>query len=83
MHNIRALCYPYMAMAWRHRWRSIMLAWSICILGWGAIMLIPNKYKVSARFYVDSDAVLTPLLKGNWTGKCSREPDSTSYTARC
>ena len=64
MSNLRAICYPYVAMAWRHRWNSIIIAWSICILGWGAIMLIPNKYEVNARLYVDSDAVLTPLLKG-------------------
>ncbi len=64
MHNIHALCYPYMTMAWRHRWWSVVLAWSVSILGWGAIMMIPNKYEVSARLYVDSDAVLTPLLKG-------------------
>ena len=64
MYNIRALCYPYITMAWRQRWWSIVLAWSVCMAGWGAIMLIPNRYEVSARLYVDSDAVLTPLLKG-------------------
>ncbi len=28
------------------------------------IALLPNQYEVSARLYVDSDAVLTPLLRG-------------------
>ncbi|CAH2598820.1 conserved membrane protein of unknown function [Rhodovastum atsumiense] len=64
MSNIRALCYPYLTMAWRHRWWSVVLAWLICVLCWGAIMLIPSKYEVSARLYIDSDVVLTPLLKG-------------------
>lgn len=64
MSNFRALCYPYTTIAWRHRWWSILFAWSICIVAWAGIMLIPDTYEVSARLYVDSDALLTPLLKG-------------------
>ncbi|CAH2598852.1 conserved membrane protein of unknown function [Rhodovastum atsumiense] len=64
MLNIRALYYPYLTMAWRHRWWSVAVACLVCLIGWSAVMLIPNKYEVSARLYVDADAVLTPLLKG-------------------
>lgn len=50
--------------AWRRRWVGIAVAWALCLLGWAGVLSIPNQYEASARLYVDSDAVLTPLLKG-------------------
>ncbi|HEY5300651.1 MAG TPA: XrtA system polysaccharide chain length determinant [Acetobacteraceae bacterium] len=51
-------------MAWRRRWVGIAVAWVVCLLGWVGVHEIPDKYQVSARLYVDADAVLTPLLRG-------------------
>ncbi|MGA9867095.1 MAG: XrtA system polysaccharide chain length determinant [Acetobacteraceae bacterium] len=51
-------------MAWRRRWAGIAVAWVVCLLGWVGVHEIPDRYQVSARLYVDADAVLTPLLRG-------------------
>ncbi|MGH6876837.1 MAG: XrtA system polysaccharide chain length determinant, partial [Rhizomicrobium sp.] len=49
---------------WRHRWLGLVAAWAICGIGWLAVYSVPNSYESSARLYVDTDAVLTPLLHG-------------------
>lgn len=51
-------------IAWRRRWLLIAAAWAVCVLGWIGVYLTPNSYESEARLYVDTDAVLTPLLKG-------------------
>ena len=64
MDGIGILIQTKLKAAWRHRWLALAAAWVICGLGWVGVMLIPNVYQSTARLYVDSDAVLTPLLKG-------------------
>jgi polysaccharide chain length determinant protein (PEP-CTERM system associated) len=54
----------YLKATWQRRWIALGAAWLVCVLGWVGIYLIPNQYESSARLYVDTDAVLTPLLKG-------------------
>lgn len=54
----------YLRAAWRRRWLGLGIAWIACLAGWGVVSVIPNQYTSSARLYVDTDAVLTPLLKG-------------------
>lgn len=49
--------------AWRRRWLGVAIAWVICLLGWVGVSLVPDQYLASARLYVNTDAVLTPLLK--------------------
>lgn len=51
-------------MAWRRRWVGLAAAWVVCLIGWAVVHEIPDQYLVSARLYVDADAVLTPLLRG-------------------
>ncbi len=50
--------------AWRRRWLGVAIAWVVCLLGWIGVSQVPNQYLSSARLYVNTDAVLTPLLKG-------------------
>src|SRR5579883_387356 len=52
------------AITWRQRWLLIATAWGVCLLGWLAISFVPDMYESEARLYVDTDAVLTPLLRG-------------------
>jgi len=52
------------AIAWRRRWLLVAAAWAVCLLGWVGIHFVPNSYESEARLYVDTDAVLTPLLRG-------------------
>lgn len=49
--------------AWRRRWLGVAIAWVVCLAGWIGISVIPNQYLAGARLYVNTDAVLTPLLK--------------------
>src|SRR5579859_7122004 len=50
--------------AWRRRWLVVATVWLVCLLGWAGVFLIPQSYESQARLYVDTDAVLTPLLHG-------------------
>jgi len=61
---LRSLLYRYAKAGWRYRWAALALTWLICGVGWAAVMAMPNSYESSARLYVDTDAVLTPLLRG-------------------
>ncbi len=64
MDALRILLRRYGLAAWRGRWFAIGLSWVICGGGWLFVSAVPNQYEASARLYVDSDAVLTPLLHG-------------------
>jgi polysaccharide chain length determinant protein (PEP-CTERM system associated) len=64
MGELHILLRRYGLAAWRGRWFAIGLSWVICVGGWLFVSAVPNQYEASARLYVDSDAVLTPLLRG-------------------
>ena len=64
MHAIRLLVTKQLTAAWRYRWFAVLFTWLICAVGWAYVLTIPNQYLASARLYVDSEAVLTPLLRG-------------------
>ncbi len=49
---------------WRYRWLSLMLAWAVSVLGWGFVVMLPDKYESQARIYIDTGSLLAPLLKG-------------------
>lgn len=48
---------------WRRRWTVIALAWGVSIAAWLVIMMIPDRYDAMTRIYVDTDNLLTPLLR--------------------
>ncbi len=64
MDSLRLQLRHYLKATWQRRWVALGVAWVVCVIGWVGIYLIPNQYEASARLYVDSDAVLTPLLRG-------------------
>lgn len=43
---------------WRRRWLAMAVAWALCILGWLAIVLIPNSYESRARVFVATQSIL-------------------------
>jgi polysaccharide chain length determinant protein (PEP-CTERM system associated) len=49
---------------WAHRWLGVAAAWLVCVFGWIGVALLPTKYDSSAQVYVNTDPVLTPLLRG-------------------
>jgi polysaccharide chain length determinant protein (PEP-CTERM system associated) len=54
----------HLAAAWRRKWWATAAVWVTCVLGWLYLAYIPDQFESSARMYVDSDAILVPLLKG-------------------
>ena len=64
MDGIRELIAKKFQAIWYRRWVAVVAAWVVCAAGWAFVMTIPNQFESSARLYVDSDAVLTPLLRG-------------------
>jgi polysaccharide chain length determinant protein (PEP-CTERM system associated) len=49
--------------AWHRRWLVLGVAWGVCLLGWMAVAMIPNKYESKARIFVQLDDVLSDQLK--------------------
>ncbi|MCO6419884.1 hypothetical protein JYK14_27535 [Siccirubricoccus sp. KC 17139] len=54
----------YGKSGWRHRWKAMLLAWTICALGWAVVSAIPDQYRATARLYADADMILGQLLRG-------------------
>ncbi|MEW8193433.1 MAG: Wzz/FepE/Etk N-terminal domain-containing protein, partial [Candidatus Thiodiazotropha sp.] len=54
----------YIRSAWRFRWLAVALAWTIALIGWAVIFILPDKYESEAKVYVDTESVLRPLLEG-------------------
>ena len=49
---------------WRYKWIALSLAWLVAIAGWVAVEKMENRYRATARVYVDSNRMLGPLLRG-------------------
>ena len=50
--------------SWRFRWLALAIAWALCLVGWGYIVMIPDVFEANARVYVDTQSALRPLLRG-------------------
>jgi polysaccharide chain length determinant protein (PEP-CTERM system associated) len=48
----------------RFRWYGLLAAWVVCLIGWTAVMMMPDIYGSSARLYVNARTVLAPALQG-------------------
>jgi len=64
MNEIYAEILRYAKAMWRYRWISLALAWTVSIVGWGMVIILPDKYESEARIYVDTGSLLAPLLSG-------------------
>ena len=49
---------------WHRRWIGLAAAWFAAIVGVAVVYRIPEKYEASARVYVDTESLLSPLLAG-------------------
>lgn len=48
---------------WR-QWRVILaIGWGVSALGWLVVMMLPDRYDAMTRIYVDTENLLTPLLR--------------------
>jgi len=64
MQEIIRLALFYLSGIWRYRWYVLIIAAIISPIGWAYVASLPDVYRSSARVYVDTDSVLTPLLRG-------------------
>ncbi len=49
---------------WPYRWRGLLVAWGVMIIGALLIFSLPNKFEANAQVYADTDALTNPLLRG-------------------
>lgn len=63
MDQIFAQIMEYARASWRYRWYCLAVAWLVAVLGWSWVYELPDQYKASARVYVDTQTLLSPLLK--------------------
>lgn len=64
MQEILEQIIDYLKGIWIKR-RYIMIAtWLICPIGWYMVAQMPNMYNSQARVYVDTQSLLSPLLRG-------------------
>jgi len=64
MQELIRLVLFYLSGIWRYRWYVLIIAAIASPIGWAYVASLPDKYQASARVYVDTDSVLTPLLRG-------------------
>lgn len=64
MEDIKRIVATSIDQVWRRRWLALGFAWTVALLGWFGVALMPDRYQSEARFYVDTQSLLNPLLKG-------------------
>jgi uncharacterized protein involved in exopolysaccharide biosynthesis len=64
MYDLYATAVYYVGAIWKRRWPACLVAAVVSVIGWTAVILIPDSYQSSARIYVDTSNVLQPLLRG-------------------
>jgi polysaccharide chain length determinant protein (PEP-CTERM system associated) len=50
--------------AWRFRFTAMLLAWTVCVLGWLVVLALPDTYIARARVYVDTRTRLSQVTQG-------------------
>jgi polysaccharide chain length determinant protein (PEP-CTERM system associated) len=50
--------------AWRFRRSALTVAWSVALVGWLGVFIIPAQYESTAKVFVDTNSLLRPLLEG-------------------
>ncbi|HEY2008369.1 MAG TPA: XrtA system polysaccharide chain length determinant [Rhizomicrobium sp.] len=56
--------HAYLSGAWHYRWTGMAVAWIVCLVGWGALVFVPNQFEAVAKIYIDTDTMMAPLLRG-------------------
>ncbi len=64
MYDLYVTALYYVGAIWKRRWPACLVAAVVSVIGWTAVILIPDSYQSSARIYVDTSNVLQPLLRG-------------------
>jgi len=64
MSDVQVQLLHYMMTLWRRRWIALSAAWLLCFIGWIGVMMVPDRYDATTRVYIDTETLLSPLLKG-------------------
>jgi polysaccharide chain length determinant protein (PEP-CTERM system associated) len=48
--------------SWRFRWRAVVAAWFVCLIGWTVVYMIPDNYESEATVLFDTTSDLRKLL---------------------
>ncbi len=73
MNDSVAQFFKIFRLLWNRRWLVLGVAVLVCAVGWPTVYSMPNKYEVAARVYLNTDTMLTPLLKGLAVNSNSKE----------
>ena len=50
--------------AWRFRWKAVMVAWVLALIGLTVVFLMPDQFEADAKFYVDATTRIDEALEG-------------------
>lgn len=64
MTDLKRQLFLFLDQLWQRRWAALAFTWAVCLVGWVVVAMMPNRYVSEARFYVDTQSLLNPLLKG-------------------
>lgn len=62
MDQILQILRRMVAASWQHRWKAVLVAWLVCLVGWAVVQRLPDQYRATARIHADVDAVLSAVL---------------------
>ncbi|KAJ8138144.1 hypothetical protein OY671_008642, partial [Metschnikowia pulcherrima] len=54
---------------WHRRWSASGIAWSVCLVGWVFVAMVPNSYESKARIFVQTDNVSSDQIGVGNDGK--------------
>jgi polysaccharide chain length determinant protein (PEP-CTERM system associated) len=49
---------------WNRRWVGLAIAWAVGVVGAAILYVTPERWEANARIYVDTQAIIKPLLQG-------------------
>ncbi len=49
---------------WRFKWTALIVAWSVALIAWLVVFLIPNKYEATAEIFVNTGTTLSQATQG-------------------
>jgi protein tyrosine kinase modulator len=64
MHHTLELLLEQIRGAWRFRRTAMVVAWTVCIIGWLVVLALPDTYVAWARVYIDTRTRLSQVTQG-------------------
>ncbi len=64
MHHALELLLEQISGAWRFRRTAMVVAWTVCVIGWLVVLALPDTYVAWARVYIDTRTRLSQVTQG-------------------